>query len=221
MQIVVALAGEVHDSPLVRNALAGAGLIVAADSGASRLRALGHTPHVVIGDFDSLPGDDLFGLRAAGVEFEPHPSPQERTDGDVAIEYALQRGATSLIVLGALGGPRLDHAVGNLDLISSPRLQDIPTWAVDGWTALTVLHGDGVSECHLHGAAGDYVSIVPISELISGVSTVGLKWGLEDAELPRGRAAGVSNELLSERAMVRITSGIAMVGHHFVTERLP
>ena len=156
------------------------------------------------------------------MEFEPHPSPQERTDGDVAIEYALQRGATSLIVLGALGGPRLDHAVGNLDLISSTTAAGYPDLGggrLDG--ADGVAPGMGCRSATCMGGGGDYVSIVPISELISGVSTVGLKWGLEDAELPRGRAAGESNELLSERAMVRITSGIAMVGHHFVTERLP
>lgn len=221
MQALIALAGEVHDSPLVRNALHRADLIVAADSGASRLRKLGFTPHVVIGDLDSLPGDDLFGLRAAGVEFEPHPAPQQRTDGDVAIDYALQRGATSIIVLGLLGGPRLDHAVGNLDLLTSPRLRHTPTWTVDGWSTLTVLHADGVRECHFHGHPGDYVSIIPISDTIQGVQTIGLKWALQHATLQRGQAAAISNELLSDRAIVRITSGTAVVGHHFLTEQLP
>ena len=221
MQIVVALAGEIHDSPLVRSALNGAGLIVAADSGANRLRALGILPHVVIGDLDSLAGEDLFHLKAVGVEFEPHPDPEQRTDGDVAIEYALKRGATSIIVLGLFGGPRADHAVANLYLLTHPSLRQVPTWTVDGWTALTVLNGDGVSETHFHGHVGDYVTITAVSERVAGITTVGLKWPLADATFTRGLNEGTSNELIHERAMIRITEGTAFASHHFRTELLP
>ena len=170
MQIVVALGGDLHDSALVRSALAGAGLVIAADSGAVRLAAIGIQPEVVIGDFDSIDHAELWRLRSGGVEIVDHPAPQQRTDADVAIEYALQRGATSLIVLGALGGPRIDHALGNLSLLTHPSLREIPTWAVDGWSAMTILRGDGVRETHFHGHADDYVSVIPISERVEGVS---------------------------------------------------
>ena len=221
MQVVVALAGEIHDSPLVRSALGGAGLIVAADSGANRLRSLGVLPHVVIGDLDSLEGDDLFHLKSVGVEFAPHPDPEQRTDGDVAIEYALQRGATSIIVLGLFGGPRTDHAVANLYLLTHPGLRQIPTWTVDGWTALTVLNGEGVSETHFHGQIGDYVSITAVSETVEGVTTVGLKWPLANATFTRGLNQGTSNELINDRAMIQIEQGTAFASHHFRSQQLP
>ncbi len=221
MQAVVALAGEIHDSPLVRSALHGAGLIVAADSGANRLRALGILPHVVIGDLDSLAGDDLFHLRSVGVEFAPHPAPEQRTDGDVAIEHALRRGATSIIIVGLFGGPRADHAVANLYLLTHPSLRQIPTWTVDGWTALTVLNGDGVAQAHFHGAIGDYVSITAVSEQVEGITTVGLKWPLTDATFTRGLNEGASNELINDRAMIQITKGTAFTTHHFRTQLLP
>ena len=221
MQAVVALAGEIHDSPLVRSALNGAGLIVAADSGANRLRTLGILPHVVIGDFDSLAGEDLFNLKSVGVEFEHHPDPEQRTDGDVAIEYALKRGATSIIIVGLFGGPRYDHAVANLYLLTHPRLRQTPTWTVDGWTALTVLNGDGVSQAHFQGNIGDYVSITAVSDTVEGITTVGLKWPLQDATFTRGLNEGTSNELINDRAMIQITNGTAFAAHHFRTERLP
>ena len=221
MQAVVALAGEIHDSPLVRSALNGAGLIVAADSGANRLRTLGILPHVVIGDFDSLAGEDLFNLKSVGVEFEHHPDPEQRTDGDVAIEHALKRGATSIIIVGLFGGPRYDHAVANLYLLTHPRLRQTPTWTVDGWTALTVLNGDGVSQAHFQGNIGDYVSITAVSDTVEGITTVGLKWPLQDATFTRGLNEGTSNELINDRAMIQITNGTAFAAHHFRTERLP
>lgn len=221
MQAVVALSGEIHDSPLVRSALDGAGLIVAADSGANRLRQLGLLPHVVIGDLDSLQGDDLFHLKSVGVEFAPHPDPEQRTDGDVAIEYALQHGATSIIVVGLFGGPRYDHAVANLYLLAHPSLRQIPTWTVDGWTALTVLNGDGIRQAHFHGQIGDYVTITAVSETVEGITTVGLKWPLSDATFTRGLNQGTSNELINDRAMIQITAGTAFASHHFRSERLP
>ena len=221
MQAVVVLAGEIHDSPLIRSALGGAGLIVAADGGANRLRQLGVLPHVVIGDLDSLAGDDLFHLRSVGVEFVPHPAPEQRTDGDVAIEHALQRGATSIIILGLFGGPRYDHAVANLYLLTHPSLRRIPAWAVDGWTALTVLNGDGVSQAHFHGRIGDYVTITAVSETVEGITTVGLKWPLSDATFTRGLNEGTSNELINDRAMIQIVKGTAFAAHHFRAEQLP
>ena len=221
VQAVVALAGEIHDSALVRRALGGAGLIVAADGGANRLRRLGILPHVVIGDLDSLAGEDLFQLKSVGVEFAPHPDPEQRTDGDVAIAYALKRGATSLIVLGSFGGPRYDHVIANLYLLAHPDLKQIPAWAVDGWTALTVLNGGGVSQAHFHGHPGDYVSITAVSERVEGITTVGLKWPLSDAAFTRGLNEGASNELIGDRAMVQIASGTAFASHHFQTPRLP
>ncbi len=221
MQVVVALAGEVHDSALVRNALEGAELIVAADSGANRLGELGILPHVVIGDLDSLAGADLFQLKSVGVEFAAHPDPEQRTDGDVAIEYALRRGATSIVVVGLFGGPRYDHAVANLYLLTHSSLRQIPTWAVDGWTALTALNGDGISQAHFHGHIGDYVTITAVSELVEGITTVGLKWPLANATFTRGLNEGTSNELINDRAMVRIASGTAFAAHHFRTPRLP
>ncbi len=221
MQAVVALAGEIHDSPLVRSALNGAGLVVAADSGAQRLGQLGVLPHVVIGDLDSLPGDELFRLKSVGVEFEPHPQPEQRTDGDVAIEYALKRGATSIIIVGLFGGPRYDHAVANLYLLTHPSLKQTPTWTVDGWTALTVLNGDGISQAQFQGSIGDYITITAVSETVEGITTVGLKWPLSNATFKRGLNEGTSNELINNQAMIQITGGTAFASHHFRSEHLP
>ena len=221
MQAVVALAGEIHDTPLVRNALNGAELIVAADSGANRLRRLGVLPHVVTGDLDSLQGDDLFNLKAAGVEFAPHPEPEQRTDGDVAIAYALKRGASSVIVVGLFGGPRYDHVLANLYLLMHPGLRQIPTWTVNGWTALTVLNGDGVSQAHFHGHVGDYVTITAVSETVEGITTVGLKWPLSNATFTRGLNEGTSNELIHDRALIQVARGTVLAAHHFRRERLP
>ena len=213
---------EIHDSPLVRNALNGAGLIVAADSGANR-SALSSASCPTSSSATSTRSRATTSSisKPVGVEFEPHPDPEQRTDGDVAIEYALKRGATSIIVVGLFGGPRYDHAVANLYLLTHPSLRQIPTWTVDGWTALTALNGDGVSQAHFHGRIGDYVTITAVSETVEGITTVGLKWPLANATFTRGLNQGTSNELINDRAMIQIAAGTAFASHHFRTQRLP
>jgi len=124
------------------------------------------------------------------------------------------------IFVGLFGGPRYDHAVANLYLLTHPSLRQIPVWTVDGWTALTVLNGDGISQAHFHGQIGDYVSITAVSETVTGITTVGLKWPLTNATFRRGLNEGTSNELINDRAMIQIESGIAFVSHHFRAQRL-
>ena len=141
MKVVVALGGNLADTALVRARVGGAELVIAADSGADRLRRLGLQPHAVIGDFDSLAADRIEALRTSGVEIVPHPEPQYRTDGQVALELAASRGASEVILLGVRGGPRRTRRTagvrGPLDSItiavrpSSPRLDTTPADPLD------------------------------------------------------------------------------------------
>ena len=84
-----------------------------------------------------------------------------------------------------------------------------------------MLNGDGVSQAHFQGNIGDYVSITAVSDTVEGITTVGLKWPLQDATFTRGLNEGTSNELINDRAMIQITNGTAFTAHHFRTERLP
>ena len=46
----------------------------------------------------------------------PFPPDKDKTDGELAVAEALERGATSLVLAGAFGGPRADHAFLHLAL---------------------------------------------------------------------------------------------------------
>ena len=54
-------------------------------------------------------------LEAAGVELVRHPVRKDRTDGEMAVDEALRRGAGELVLAGALGA--LDHTLGHLAIL--------------------------------------------------------------------------------------------------------
>ena len=92
----------------------GLALVVAADGGARHATGLGVRIDRWVGDGDSLPAAALAELRAAGVPVELVAAEKDETDTELALRAAVEAGATDVVILGAFGGPRLDHALANV-----------------------------------------------------------------------------------------------------------
>lgn len=184
-------------------------IVIAADGGAVRLHHAGRRPDVIVGDLDSLPPDAKERLEAHGVAFEVHPHEKTQTDGELALRAAITRGADEIVIVGAFGGTRLDHLVGNLLLLANEDFAAIDVAIVTEQTTFRALSGPGTLE--LVGAPGDWVTLSPLSELAGAVTTDGLRYALHRADLVRGSTRGVSNELTGRRASVELSTGLLLV----------
>lgn len=80
------------------------------------LQGTGHSARHPGGDFDSIDKSDYIGLKAAGVEMIGYPAEKDMTDSELAVEIAINRGCSRVILLGAIGS-RLDHSISNLFLL--------------------------------------------------------------------------------------------------------
>lgn len=209
---LVVLNGDTGDAAWLAAQAAAAELVVAADGAADTLLAGGCRPGLVVGDLDSLLPSTLALLEAAGVPIERHPVEKDATDGELALRAALVRGATTIRVAGAFGGPRLDHSIASLGLLALPDLQRIDVALITPTDTVRLLHGP-VSH-RLAGAPGDIVSLLPLSERVAGVTTAGLRYALAGATLDRGPTLGASNELMSPDASVAIADGMLIVTIH-------
>src|SRR2546428_7669407 len=109
MRSVIFAGGIVRPGRAVDRAIAEAELLIAADSGAATALHYGKVPDAVVGDFDSLDPAVLEHLRALSCPFIPAPVEKDETDTELAVHVALERGATEMTLLGALGGARFDH----------------------------------------------------------------------------------------------------------------
>ncbi|MBT1157701.1 thiamine diphosphokinase [Aminobacter anthyllidis] len=196
-RFTILLGGELFRTPLVDRQVAGS-RVIAADAGIRHAATLGLMPELWLGDFDSAPAE--VDPRFAGVPREVFPHDKDKTDGELAIAAARNLGATSLVLVGAFGGPRADHAFLHLALALK--------LAEEG---MQVILTSGRQEAHplLPGTmALDYVdgtlfSILAFSEL-SGLSEEGAKWPLDSVEVPFGSSRTLSNEV---RGALRVSLG--------------
>lgn len=207
MRAIVAVNGLIQDYTILQPLLHGDVYRVAADGGAMHWLALGHAPHVIVGDLDSLPAELVERLATQGVRIERHPREKDQTDIELAIERAIEDGADEVLLIGALGG-RLDQTLANV-LLLAQRNWPVTIRLIEGWQIAEVLRGPGTIE--FTGAPGDVVSLLPLSPTVQGVTYRGLRYSLENAELSFGTTQAISNELIEPNASISIRQGIALV----------
>lgn len=184
-------------------------LVIAADGGAIELERLGRRPDRLVGDLDSVDDALLERFEAQGTPVERHPVDKDASDTELALEAAIDAGATSVIILGALGADRLDHELANLLLLADPAFAGRDVRIVHGATTVRAIGPGGGLD--LDAAVGSIVTLLPIGGDASGVSTRGLRWRLENAVLRFGRSRGLSNEIESRPASVSIGTGSLLV----------
>jgi thiamine pyrophosphokinase len=207
MLAIVVLAGDLDPPLRLGEWRRQAGLVVAADGGAQRALALGLSPDVIVGDMDSLDGETLAQLQAAGAQVEVYPRAKDATDGELAVRAALDRGAAALVICCALGG-RLDQTLGNLFMLATPQLAGAAVLA-SGGVEVKLVSGEAAFE----GTAGDTLSLLPLGEDALGVTTEGLEYPLRDEPLRAGLARGMSNVFTGARARVVVATGKVLAVH--------
>ena len=201
MRAAVVSHGEVDPSDVAH--VRDADLVIAADGGSRHLREWGIEPHVVVGDLDSLgPGSVVDERRV-----ERHPRDKDKTDTELALERALASGADEVILIGALGGPRVDHALANALLLARPGMSRVRI--VRGPMTLRLVRGG--ERAALAGRMGETVSLLAIGGDARGVRTEGLRYALRGETLPMGTSRGVSNEVSGPGAAVGLEEGALLV----------
>ncbi len=207
MRAAVLSAGQVRDYDRVRAFLGTPELVICADGGIRHAQAMGLTPDLVVGDFDSADQAEVAALEQRGVSIQRVPVEKDETDTHLALEEAVRRGATEVVLVGAVGD-RLDHTVANLLLL--PGLPEgVSVTVVDGKNAIHLLRPGG--RLTVPRAPGEYLSLLPLTPEVTGVVAEGVKWPLRDATLTWGSSLGVSNEILEPEARIAIRDGYLLV----------
>lgn len=181
-------------------------LVIAADGGTRALAAMGITPHLVVGDFDSAP-------RPAGIPAVVHPPEKDDTDTALAIREGMARGFSTFALYGCTGG-RLDHTLGAIQTALGATRAGARVFLVGEGTVGTV-----VLNSTLSFAPRGTVTVLSLSEHAYGVTLTGLKYLLKGATLTNDYPLGVSNEGDGSPATVSVKEGALYV--LFEAEELP
>lgn len=214
MHVVIFAGGTLQTGQKVRAAIANNDLVIAADRGAATALQYDCTPAFVVGDFDSLAALPLQQLQASGSHIIRAAVEKDETDSELAIQLAIEQGATTITLLGGLGGARFDHTMGNIMLLAG--FEQIPIRIVDGPSTCWLLRGPGST--NIQGEKGDLLSLLPLTGDVTGIQTQGLYYPLHRETLHFGKPRGVSNVLTEQRAEVSCEQGLLLLIHTAIHE---
>ena len=184
-KFTILLGGDLVRTPVLDDQVAGT-RVIAADSGIRHAQLLDLTPELWVGDFDSVP--ENLPRRLQSVPRQKFPAEKDKTDGELAIDIAREKGASELILAGAFGGLRADHAF--LHLALAVRLAQ---------SGVSVLLTSGAQEgvpllnrsMHFDYAEGTMFSILGFSDL-DGLTVEGAGWPRRNVKVPFGSSLTMS-----------------------------
>jgi thiamine pyrophosphokinase len=179
--------------------------IICADGGTRHALALGLKPNLIVGDLDSVMDVEL---KIASAKIVQYPRNKNETDLELALNHALVKKTSSILIIGALGG-RLDQTLGNISLLSDPRLSTLDCRLDDGAEEVFFCRDRSKFE----GRRGDVVSLIPWNDAVKGIRMRGLRWSLNNETLYPDKTRGISNEMLNTVAEVSIETGLLLVIH--------
>ena len=205
MKAIIVANGQIHDSDFYRGLIAPTDLVICANGGARNALALSLQPQVVVGDLDSLDSDLQAQLEGEGCQVLAHPAHKDETDLELALYYAIEHEVDEILILGALGG-RIDQTLANVLLLVLPELRSVKTKIINSKQEVFLIR----DEVLIEGQVGDTLSLLPLTEEVTGIYTEGLEYPLENGTLCLGPARGVSNTLAAPQARVRVGQGLLL-----------
>ncbi|MBR7186197.1 MAG: thiamine diphosphokinase [Clostridia bacterium] len=160
----------------------------------------------LLGDFDSL------SAFPEGVAVNRFPVEKNATDGELALEHALDMGASFIAIYGG-GGLREDHFLGNLHLLYKAHKYGAEAVMFTERAQLSISEHLRTLSC----AKGKTVSIIPFGGDAHILHSSGFQYPMEDLWLRYGSTRGISNVIASEEGAVFYSEGTVLV---VVNERI-
>lgn len=176
-------------------------LVIAADKGYDVAMALGITPDLVVGDFDSR------GQAPEGENVVRLNVRKDDTDTEHAVKIALGKGCTDFVIYGAAGGG-LDHTLGNIAVAEMIAKSGGRAVFYGEESSFTVIRDGSV---RLPQNSGGRVSVFSLTEISRGVSIKGLSYEVQDIDLPRATTLGVSNAFVGKEAEIGVSDGTLLI----------
>jgi len=183
-------------------------LIIAADKGLVVLDRLKILPDMILGDFDSAGTDIINKYRSKSVPVMTYPSQKDKTDTELAFEWALEQNPSVIDLAGATGS-RLDHTLANINLLLAALRKNVDAKILDPGNKIYLKAGNFViKKDRQHG---DFVSLLPFTYQVKGLKLRGFKYPLDGITLTAGSSLGISNEIVEEEGRVEFDEGILLV----------
>lgn len=213
----------------------------AVDKGLGFFHRTGSVPDYIVGDFDSVEEavlreyEESLGRQCCEEEPRCEDGRQREgsrrcdnkktqvirlnpmkddTDTEHALHMALDMGCKEIHIFGATG-TRLDHVLGNLQLLGYGLRQNVGCVMIDPHNRIRLIDKETVLEREKQ--FGKYVSLIPYTPQVTGLTLEGFLYPLQNHTMSsfyvEGAApiSGVSNEIVESTARIQLESGILVL----------
>ncbi len=175
-------------------------LVIAADAGYLKIKELGFTPDLAVGDFDSL------GKIPDDTEIIKHPVKKDDTDALLAIKIGIERGFSEFHFYGCTGN-RLDHTLGALQILSFLAERGCRGYLFGEDFIATAIKDESLEFSEEN--KGNISIFAATSEC--EISIEGLLYTLENKKITYDFPIGVSNEFIGQKAKITVHKGTAII----------
>ena len=195
MRAVIIGNGEIRDYTYIKSHIQSDDFIICADGGLRHAKSLGVTPDIAVGDFDSY-------AKSEEIESIVYPSHKDLTDGEIALDYAIEKGYTDILLL-AMTGTRLDHTFTNIFQLAKKGNISL----IDDNNEVYFIR----DTLTFNGRKGKTISIVPVFSDLVGVSATGVYYPLDNDTLLFGEGRGNSNIITDDLCTVSVKDGMGII----------
>lgn len=208
MRALVLLGGPAPGEQLILAQAKAAQSVICADKGMEAALRCGIIPDIALGDMDSVSPQVLKVIEEKHVPVLRMPAEKDETDAQLAVDYAIAQGVTSVVLLCGTGA-RLDHTMGNMQLLVRMAKRGVDAVLMDELQCIRALTG----KVMLQGKPGDTLSILPVGQGVMARDSQGLYYPLPHVELPLDTPFAVSNVFTQPQASFTVVGGYAWVIH--------
>lgn len=181
--------------------------IIGADRGALFLIQNGIAPDLAVGDFDSVEPADVAVIESGSKRFISCDAvDKDLTDTELAFDYALERRPDDILLLGVTG-TRIDHTLASIQMMTRALQRHVKCSVMDEHNYITVTG----SQTEVKESGYTYVSLLPLTPEVTGITLEGFLYPLDNATLKLGQSLGISNRLTGSSGTVSIDSGLLLV----------
>ncbi len=176
--------------------------IIAVDKGLEILDKCKIQPNYIIGDFDSVNKDLVQKYKKSEI-IKLNPE-KDFTDTHMAIKLAYKIESNYITIIGAIG-TRIDHTIANIHILKECIERKITCEIIDKNNKIMLID----KPCYINlEKEYKYISLIPLTTNVTGVTLEGFKYPLKNATLSIGESIGVSNEQIEQKAKIELKKGI-------------
>lgn len=206
MNVIIFTNGEYKQQKFYQNLLENTNnpYIICADGGANFTRKLGIMPNVILGDMDSISSETTEFYK--NIKFCYFPQKKDQTDTELAIDHAIQNGATEVTILGALGS-RMDHSLGNIYLLTRFLDAEVEGKIVNENNSICLINKNKRFEFPI----GTVISLLPIGGDVEDINICGFEYPIVHGRMTMNNPYGISNVTNREKQEISFEKGMLLV----------